>query len=324
MATSLITGVAGLIGSHLGELLVERGHTVVGSYYRPTIDFSEIDGKFQLEQVDVRYFVPVRDMIGHHLPDVIYHLAAQSLPTVSWKQPWETLDTNVTGTINVFEAIKEVRRVHSGYDPMVVVACSSAEYGASLTPERVPITEDAPLQPLHPYGVSKVAQDLLSFQYWVNDRIRCVRARIFNCTGPRKRDDVVSDFGARLARVLADGGILRVGNLNTRRAIIDVRDMVNALVLLSEKGAAGDVYNICAENAVFIREILDGYIDIIGREIVWEVDSGLLRPSDEPVIFGSTEKLRRDTGWRPQVTLTQTLQSVLRYELAKVGLNSNI
>jgi GDP-4-dehydro-6-deoxy-D-mannose reductase len=319
VGTALITGVAGLIGSHLGEFLIARGDKVVGAYFRPTIDFSEIAGKFPLIQVDVRYFVPLRDVVAEHLPDVIYHLAAQSLPTVSWKQPWETLDTNVIGTINVFEAVKEIRRTHPDYDPMVVVACSSAEYGASLTPDRVPITEDAPLQPLHPYGVSKVAQDLLAAQYWINDRIRCIRARIFNCTGPRKRDDVVSDFGARLAHIVAEGGKLRVGNLKTRRAIIDVRDMVQALVLLAEKGMAGDPYNICAEKAVLIQEILDGYIGLIGRDIAWEVDSSLLRPSDEPIIFGSTEKLRRDTGWAPIVTLNETLRAVLGYELAKAG-----
>ena len=151
-------------------------------------------------------------LIEDRRPATIFHLAAQSLPTVSWEKPQETMETNVVGTVNLFEAIKAVRRRDPAYDPCVVVACSSAEYGASLTPERFPVDEDAPLLPLHPYGVSKVAQDLLTLQYWINDRIRGVRTRIFNTTGPRKQNDVVSDFAARAARVARHGGTLAVGN----------------------------------------------------------------------------------------------------------------
>jgi GDP-4-dehydro-6-deoxy-D-mannose reductase len=103
----------------------------------------------------------------------------------------------MNGTVNVFEAVKKIRQTDKSYDPLVVVACSSAEYGASLTPENSPVNEDTPLLPLHPYGVSKVGQDLLSFQYWMNFKIRCIRVRIFNTTGARKTNDVTSDFVQR-------------------------------------------------------------------------------------------------------------------------------
>ena len=192
----LITGTAGLIGSHLGETLIAEGYDIVATYLNPTIDLAEIADTMALVRLDVTDFDAVTAVVAEHRPAVIYHLAAQSLPTVSWVDPWTTMQANVIGTVNVFEAIKKVKKLDADYDPMVVVACSSAEYGASLTPERVPITEDAPLMPMHPYGVSKVGQDLLTFQYWVNDRIRGIRARLFNCTGPRKQNDVVSDFGS--------------------------------------------------------------------------------------------------------------------------------
>ena len=121
-----------------------------------------------MQEMDVRYYQGVLRVISSFKPDCIYHLAAQSYPTVSWIHPQATMETNINGTINVFEAIKSVRKSDSFYDPMVVVACSSAEYGQTLEelPENNPyVLETAELRPLHPYGVSKVGQDLLSFQY---------------------------------------------------------------------------------------------------------------------------------------------------------------
>ena len=247
-------------------------------------------------------------------PHEIYHLAAQSLPTVSWTDPWTTFRVNAEGTINVFEAILRVRKSSPDYDPVTVVACSSAEYGASLTPDRIPITEDAPLLPMHPYGVSKVAQDLLGWQYHANHGLRCIRARIFNCTGPRKRNDVVSDFGRAVVRGLHQDSPIRHGNLQTRRAIIDVRDMVAALIALARNGRAGEAYNICAESAIKVADLLEMYFDIAGRRLETEVDPALLRPSDEPIIFGDISKIKQDTGWAPRISLRQTLADVLEFE----------
>ena len=318
MRRSLVTGAAGMVGSHLIERLEAAAPgSVLGTWYRPTVRIEELTGRVALAELDVRDRDGVRAMLTRERPAVIYHLAAQSLPTVSWADPWETLRTNVEGTINVFEAIKAIRAGEdAGYDPMVVVACSSAEYGASLTPENVPIGEDTLPLPLHPYGVSKVAQDLLAFQYWRNDRIRCIRARIFNTTGPRKRADVVSDFCARVAHIARHGGTLRVGNLETRRAILDVRDLVSALILLAERGAAGEPYNICADEAWRIGDLIPLLEDLAGLKLTVESDPSLFRPSDEPVILGRNSKLKERTGWRPTVGLKDTLRAVLEYEMA--------
>ncbi len=314
MAGVLVTGAAGMVGSHLLEHLAAGGEELIATYCRPTIRLADIADRFAPRELDVRHAEPVRRLIAARRPQVIYHLATQSLPTVSWDNPWETVEVNVLGTVNVFEAVRSVRADAPGYDPMVVVACSSAEYGASLTPERVPVDEDAPLLPLHPYGVSKVAQDLLAFQYWRNFGLRCIRARIFNCTGARKRNDVVSDFARRIAR--SGGGELRVGNLDTRRAIMDVRDLVVALTMLADRGAPGEAYNICGDRTVRIGELVDLFADLAGVRLTPVPDPALMRPSDEPVIFGSTARLRAATGWRPQVALRDTLRAVLDYEMA--------
>jgi GDP-4-dehydro-6-deoxy-D-mannose reductase len=318
MAQILVTGAGGMVGSHLAEQLhAARPGAVLGSQFRPTVRLAELARDLPMVETDMRDRAAVRALIADHRPATIYHLAAQSLPTLSWDDPWDTMQANVLGTVNLFEAVRAVRAAGaSEYDPMVVVACSSAQYGASLTPANVPIDEDTPPLPLHPYGVSKVAQDLLAFQYWRNDRIRGIRARIFNTTGPRKRADVVSDFAARVAHIVRHGGTLRVGNLETRRAIMDVRDLIAALTLLAERGAPGEAYNICGDHAFRIAELIPLFERLAGVTLTLAPDPALFRPSDEPVIFGRNTKLKEATGWRPSVSLADTVQAVLEYELA--------
>ncbi len=318
MARILITGAAGMIGSHLLEMLAERGeHDVLGTYFRPTIHLGDIAGRFKLAELDVRYGEMVRRCIDQHRPVYVYHLAAQSLPTVSWANPWETMDVNIQGTVNIFEAVKNARATDASYDPMVIVACSSAQYGASLNATNTPVGEDVTPLPLHPYGVSKVAQDLLAHQYWCNDGIRSIRARIFNCTGPRKRDDVVSDFAARVASIMHTGGTLRVGNVKTRRAIIDVYDLVQALLLLAEHGEPGEAYNICSDTAHLIGDLIGLFEQAAGRPLPLQPDPTLFRPSDEAIIFGRNDRLKQRTGWRQNVPIEQTVRRVLDYELLR-------
>jgi nucleoside-diphosphate-sugar epimerase len=318
MARILITGAAGMIGSHLMEILAAQGEQgVVGTYHLPTIDIAELSTSLHLAPLDVRDAGAVCAAVEHHRPRTIYHLAAQSLPTVSWLAPWATLETNVQGTVNLFEAIKHVRNSDRGYDPMVVVACSSAQYGASLAASFSPVREDVTPLPMHPYGVSKVAQDLLAYQYFRNDGIRSIRARIFNCTGPRKRADVVSDFAFRVARIMRGANAaLRVGNIETRRAIIDVRDLVDALILLAEFGDPGEAYNICADTAHRIGDLIPLFEQFAGTRLYPEIDPSLLRPSDEACILGSTDRLKQRTGWQQSVSIETTMRSVLDYELA--------
>lgn len=308
-----------MVGSHMIDTYHAQGITdLVGTFYKPTTDMQDIHGKAHLVECDVRYYQRVLDVISSIKPDKIFHLAAQSYPTVSWHRPQETMDTNVTGTINVFEAVKEVRKHDKNYDPVVVVACSSAEYGASLTPENTPVKEEAALLPLHPYGVSKVGQDLLSFQYWQNDQIRSIRARIFNTTGPRKTNDVVADFTMRAVAIERKKETkLRVGNLQTRRAITDVRDLVSALMLLSDKGNWGDVYNISGNKVYTISEIIPIIENYMGMQLPYEVDPKLLRPTDEPIIYGDSSKLKKDTGWEQQYDLATTIRDMIDYLRSK-------
>lgn len=314
----LVTGAGGMVGSHMVELLYNRGEEVLGTYYKPTTDISELPPEINLIECDVRYPQSVEKIIMDFQPDQIFHLAAQSYPTVSWNRPYETIETNINGTIAVYEAVKKVRTLkNSEYDPMVVVACSSAEYGETLNKlegNEVYVKESAELLPLHPYGVSKVGQDLISFQYFMNDHIRCIRARIFNSTGTRKVNDVTSDFTRRA--VLAErSGVyeLKVGNLDTRRAIMDQRDLVSALLLLADKGRAGEVYNISSEHIYKMSDIVKMIEAQIGHKFEIKVDPTLLRPTDEKIIVGDVTKLKRDTGWMQKIKMEQTVSDMLEY-----------
>lgn len=312
-----ITGAGGMVGSHMAELLFEAGDDVLGSYYKPTTDIGELDPSIKMTECDVRYYLSVYRIIKSFKPDRIFHLAAQSYPTVSWEQPQATIETNVNGTVNLFESVKAVMKEDKTYNPMVVVACSSAEYGATLDKlegNEVYVKETAELLPLHPYGVSKVGQDLLAFQYFMNDGIRCIRARIFNSTGTRKVNDVTSDFTKRAVLAKRSGDYrLRVGNLNTYRAIMDQRDLVSALVLLSEKGKAGEVYNISSEHIYRMSDIVEIIEEQIGRKFEIYTDESLIRPTDEKIIVGDITKLKRDTGWEQRITMRQTVKDMLAY-----------
>ena len=304
-----ISGCGGMMGSHLCEALAAAGHEVLASYYKPTVDPADLAG-FALEEVDIRDWCSVYDSLTHFRPEAVFHLAAQSYPAASWQRPIETLETNVIGTANVLEA---VRRLDS--QVRVVIAGSSAEYGAT-DPRQGPISESAPLLPLHPYGVSKVATDLLAYQYWAGFGLDAVRVRIFNCTGPRKVGDALSDFVRRTVWLVRHNGayVIRVGNLQTRRTIVDVRDLNRALSLLLERGKSGEVYNLGGATAHPMSTMLSQVLQrATRRDIVAETDPKLLRPTDEPVIWADCSRLKAATGWEPEISLDQTIDDMLSY-----------
>jgi GDP-4-dehydro-6-deoxy-D-mannose reductase len=303
----LITGAAGFMGPFLRDLCREANCGVLG------IDIVEPREPWEgaiFEHCDVCDYSHFSKLISQFKPDRIFHLAAQSYPTVSMEKPRETLDINVGGTINLYEALREF-----GMKPMVVVACSSAEYGP-VAKEDLPVRETHAFHPLHPYGVSKIGQDLIALQYFINYQIPTVRVRIFNTTGPGKLGDVCSDLTKRAIEI--EMGInprksLRVGNLTTRRAIGDVRDLVRALWVAAERGELGEVYNVGAADVYAVQELVDAIRAklTIGFEV--QQDPVLMRASDEAVIAGDTTKFRTRCSWKPEIPLSTTLTDMLTW-----------
>lgn len=315
MRKAYVTGAGGVVGSHLVEYLKKQGYEVVGSYYTPTTDIREIDPSIKLFELDVRDHGKMMKWIGEYLPDVIYHFAAQSRPVPSWDDPYYTMEVNVGGTVGLLEAVKAARKAHPDYDPKVIAISSSAIYGDALknyTVENLP-DESCPLLPLHPYGVSKAAEDLLCYQYYKNFGIKTIRIRLFNCTGKNKDQDITGDFAKRAVELSRNGGnVLRVGNLTAKRAILDVRDLCSALLILDQKGASGEAYNICSSHIFPMTHVVECLEQVTGIHFVLERDPKLFRPADEPLYAGNCDKIKA-LGWVEQYQYIDTIEATYRY-----------
>lgn len=314
MKTALITGVTGFAGSHLAEYLLENHSDirVVGTLrWRSPLDNIEgILDKIELEEADMCDLHSIYRLLEKVRPDYIFHLAAQSFVPTSWSAPASTLDTNAIGQTHLFEGVRAL-----GLDPVIQIACSSEEYGL-VHPEETPITESNPLRPLSSYAVSKVAQDLLGYQYFQSYGLKAIRTRAFNHTGPRRgKVFVTSNFAMQLARIEAGlrEPVIRVGNLDAIRDFTDVRDMVRAYYLAVTKGKPGEVYNIATGQGITIRELLDRLIKLAGVEVRVEQDPERMRPSDVEILLGDSSKFRADTGWEPRVPFEKTLKDTFEY-----------
>ncbi len=309
----LITGITGFAGSHLAEYCLARGDVEVfgTARWRSRMDnVQHFLDQITLIDCDLKDSVAVRHCLTEVRPDYIFHLAAQSFVPTSWKAPVETMTTNVVGQINIFEGMRELK-----LDSRVQLACSSEEYGMVYEDE-IPIKETNPLRPLSPYGVSKVAQDLLGYQYHESYGLFTVRTRGFNHTGPRRGDVFVSSNFSRQIALIEKGKqepVVKVGNLDARRDFTDVRDMIRGYWIALEKGEPGDVYNIGSGTDVTIRTMLDMLLEVSSIDIEVRQDPDRMRPSDVEVLRADNSKFCNLTGWKPEIPLEKTLEDLLNY-----------
>jgi GDP-4-dehydro-6-deoxy-D-mannose reductase len=312
---AFITGITGFAGSHLADyLLAEHPEVEISGILRwrsQRSNIGQLDGKVHLMEADLRDLTSIHGVLEKIRPDFIFHLAAQSYVPSSWTAPNDTLTTNISGQTNLFEAV----RLIDGLDPVIQIACSSEEYGMVYR-EETPITEDNPLRPLSPYAVSKVAQDLMGYQYFQSYGLKVIRTRGFNHTGPRRGHVfVTSNFARQIARIEAglQEPVLKVGNLEAVRDFTDVRDMVRAYWLAVNKATPGEVYNIASGAPITIRELLDRLLALSTADIRVEQDPERMRPSDVEILIGDASKFRKETGWEPQIPFDQTLRDTLDY-----------
>lgn len=313
----LITGITGFVGSHLAEYALGKKAEVWGSirWRSSTENIDHIKGELKLVECDLRDLSSVTRLIEETRPDYIFHLAAQSFVPTSWHAPDETLTTNVISQLNILEAVR-FRKL----EPIIQIAGSSEEYGQVYENE-IPVKETNPLRPLSPYAVSKVAQDLLGYQYHRSYGFKIVRTRAFNHTGPRRGEVfVASNFAKQITQIEAGkkGSTIEVGNLEAKRDFSDVRDIVKAYWLALEKGELGEVYNICSGKAWSMRELLDMLLSMAKVKIKVEQDPKRLRPSDVPILVGDSTKFKEKTGWRPEIPFEKTLKDLLNYWRGRV------
>jgi GDP-4-dehydro-6-deoxy-D-mannose reductase len=306
----LITGVSGFVGGHLLDRLRTDGFDRLWGLTRQKLGSNSRYEGIQLLQGDLRDQDRLKTLLQIAKPDWIFHLAGQALVSASWEDPRGTFAANADAQISLFEALRSLKQ-----NPRILVVCSSEEYGL-IKEDELPVKETNPLRPLSPYAVSKVAQDLLAFQYFRSYGLRTIRVRAFNHTGPgRPKQYAISNFAYQVAQIErgAAPAELSVGNLDVRRDYMDVRDMVHAYVVALQKGEEGDVYNLSSGHAQNLRDILETLLSLSKSKIEIKVDPARLRPSDLPIIFGSSAKFERLTGWRPKITMQTTLTDLLHY-----------
>lgn len=308
----LITGASGFAGGHLIEVLQKTFSTEVelwgvdrGRSLSPT------RRGVQWRKVDLLDEAAVRALIQTVRPERIYHLAAQAHVGESWKNPWETFETNLRGQINLCEAL-----VAEKIGARVLIPGSMEEYGR-VSAEDLPVRETQPLRPDSPYGVSKVAQDLLGQQYFLSRQLAVVRVRPFNHIGPRQNARFVAPaFASQIAAIEAgrQPPVIKVGNLAARRDFTDVRDMMRAYILALEQGEPGDVYNLGTGRSRSIQEVLDTLVAAAAVAVQVETDPARMRPADVPDIVCDATKFIARTGWRPEISFEQSLHDLLNYE----------
>jgi GDP-4-dehydro-6-deoxy-D-mannose reductase len=309
----LITGITGFVGSHLAEFALDRGSEVFGSvrWRSKTENIDHLRDRIVLVPSDLRDLSSARTLLETSRPDYIVHLAAQSFVAASWQTPSETLFTNAVGQMNLLEGLRQI-----GCPARFLVIGSSEEYGL-VHPDELPIRETNPLRPLSPYAVSKVTQDLMGYQYFKSYGMHIVRARAFNHSGPRRGEAfATSNFAKQVAEI--EAGLreptVAVGDLTPTRDFSDVRDIVRGYWGLLERGAVGEVYNLCSGVDWPIQRVLDYLIQASSApRIEVRADPARLRPSDVPRLRGSAEKIEKAIGWRPEIPLERTLSDLLEY-----------
>ncbi|PID59033.1 GDP-mannose 4,6-dehydratase [candidate division KSB3 bacterium] len=315
----LITGITGFAGSHLVDYILKEHPDVeifgIRRWRSRTETIKHFQDDIKIVECELRDLTSVFKVVQDIRPDRIFHLAAQSFVPTSWASPADSLNTNIIGQLNIFEAVRSLE-----ISPWIQIACSSEEYGMVYDNE-VPITESNPLRPLSPYAVSKVGQDMMGYQYSESYGMKIIRTRGFNHTGPRRGDVFVcSDFAKQIVDIEKKKRppVIKVGNLEAKRDFTDVRDMVRAYWLaLDGNCAPGEVYNIASGTTHTIQSVLDRLLSMTDAAITVEEDSARLRPSDVQILLGDYSRFKAATGWEPTIPFEQTLQDILDYWRAR-------
>lgn len=308
MVKALIIGAAGFVGHYLADYLINECHMEVHVTKLP----HETVQNFKVIQhnLDIMNRDSIETLLFSVHPEYIFHLAAQSSVGVAWKNPGLTIDINVKGSLNVMDAIRQLY-----YKPRILLIGSGEEYGY-VRNEEIPIKEDTLLRPGNIYAATKACQNMIGSIYAKAYDMEVMMVRAFNHIGPSQAPMfVVADFCKQIAEIERNKRkpVIVVGNLQAKRDFTDVRDVVRAYALLAQKGIKGETYNVGSGNAVSIQAILDIVLSKTNCKIQIEIDPNKIRPMDAPIIEADITKLYELTGWKPQITLEQTISETLKF-----------
>jgi len=330
--THLITGITGMVGSHLLDYLYKNtDDNIIGicRWRSPLVNISSYlniqnkpKSRVRLEYADLNDMSSLLTVFNKHKPDFIYHLAAQSYPQTSFISPIDTLQTNIIGTANLLEVIKT--NVSQNYNPKIHI-CSSSEVFGRIPKDRIPIKEDELFHPASPYAISKAGTDLLGRYYGEAYQMKTVTTRMFTHTGPRRGDVFAeSSFAKQIALIENNtiDPIIKVGNLNSLRTFADVRDAVRAYyLLLNSEYDCGSYFNIGGNFTCTVGDMLEKLISFSTKkdQIKIEIEQSRLRPIDADLQIPDLTKFKNQTNWEPEYTFEETMIDLLNYWREKVS-----
>lgn len=330
---ALITGITGMVGSHLAEyLMMNTDWDIAGmTRWRSPLDNIKTlvpninsGNRISLMYGDLRDTISIDNIVKDSRPDYIFHLAAQSYPQTSFTAPLDTLDTNIQGTVRLLEAAKKYSK------ESIIHICSSSEVFGRVPKDKIPINEECSFHPASPYAISKVGTDLVGRYYAEAFGLNVMTTRMFTHTGPRRGDVFAeSSFAKQIAMIEAGlmNPTVNVGNLDSLRTIADVRDAVRAYyMLVTVRPIAGQYYNIGGNFSCTIGEILDALLALspMKNEIKIEIDKNRLRPIDADLQVPDTSKFTRHTGWLPEIPFQKTISDLLEYWRERVSSEGDV
>lgn len=307
MKRVLVTGCGGFVGPYVAEALVGAGYRVWGVDVADNVENPSLE---EYASRDLSNRRAVETLIDHTSPDAIVHLAAQSSAGRSFSEPFETLTRNILPALNILDVVRKRGRKTR------VLAVGSGEVYGPVAEADLPLAETRVPNPVNPYALSKAIQEQCGTQYASLYGTDIVATRSFNHTGAGQRETFVLPSFARQVSEIRLGvrdAVLDVGDLDLRRDFTDVRDMARAYVALLEKGKPGEVYNVCSGTSHSLRELLGLLCELAGIAPEIRVDSKRMRPTDIGELRGDPSKIARDTGWRPRIAVTDTLEWLLEF-----------
>lgn len=324
--TALITGITGMVGSHLLDYLLEHTDWEIWGMCRwrspldnikQHIDRINRKDRVHLVYADLRDTMSIEAAVERCKPDYVFHLAAQSYPKTSFDSPLDTLDTNVQGTERLLGALRKTA------PKTVIHVCASSEVFGRVPKEKLPINEECTFHPASPYAISKVGTDLIGRYYAEAYGMTVMTTRMFTHTGPRRGDVFAESTFAKQIALIEQNKIppvLKVGNLDSLRTWADVRDAVRAYYLLvTHNPIAGEYYNIGGQYTCSVRDMLQTLLAMSTvKDIAVEIDPERLRPIDADLQVPDTTKFTKHTGWKPEITFETTMQDLLNYWRTRV------
>lgn len=323
----LITGITGMVGSHLADYLIENTNWDIYGMIRwrsPLDNIEQLVPKInQKDRVfllygDLRDPQSLHDVVKNSIPDYVFHLAAQSYPKTSFESPLDTYETNIQGTSSLLEALK----IHSNKAKIHV--CASSEVFGRVPKDKLPIDEECSFHPASPYAISKVGTDLVGRFYAEAYQMSIMTTRMFTHTGPRRGDVFAESTFAKQIALIESGfipPILKTGNLDSLRTFADVRDAVRAYhMLLTVNPIPGEYYNIGGTYTCSVKDMLNTLLDMSNMkdQISIETDPERLRPIDADLQVPDTSKFTKHTGWKPEISFEDTMRDLLEYWRKKV------